>query len=599
MRWRTTLILFLAVLALGAFIVLVERKADVTRERVEKARRAVQMDPLQVSYLRLETTNGVIECAKENEEWMLVHPLRARASYAAVQRLLTGLAELPRGEIITPEERAERNLSYASYGLDHPRASITYGDALHRQTIQIGRDAPLGPQLYIRVKSGDYIIATTTNLLALLPASPSALRDRTLIRVPPDRVQRLEIYAGAKFVQLVRQEAGQWLIQQPVVRRASAGAILRWLDTLYHLSATDFVTDAPADVAPYGLDAPALKVTLWTGDKEPETTLLVGDGIRERSGLVYAKLAREPTVYAVSTNALPSLTVDADAICDRRITTWQPREVTSLEIKSATATLAISHENGEWQVKAPRPWKAEREKVEAVLETWIGAAAVAFLDGVTNLAALGLDKPAWELVFFRVSETRTATAGATQSLRMWVAPVQSQEETVVVRVEGEAPLFRLKPTALDVLSVDPLFFRDREILALGSNDIVGITVVSGTRRQTLVRQEDGTFRPQAADQFVLNETGLQTLLMVAQEIRAERLIAENPPDLKPYGLDQPSELVTFDLQSNLGISRTLVFGSTAGPSEVYAMVRGQDIVFTLNTAVKAALLPDLYRVPSQ
>ena len=598
MRWRTTLLLLLVVLALGAFIVLIERKGDATRQREEHARRAVQVDPLQISYLRIETTNGVIECAKENDEWMLMKPLRARASYAAIQRLLNGLADLPRGEVITPEQRAKRSLSYASYGLDHPRASITYGDALRRQTIQIGRDAPLGAHLYIRATSGDHIIATSTNLLALLPASPVVLRDRALIRIPPDRVQRLEVYAGAKFVQLVRQDAGQWLIQQPVVRRASSAAVLRWLDALYHLTAADFVTDAPADVAPYGLDTPTRKVTLWTGDKEPEITLLVGTSLRERAGLVYAKLLREPTVYAVSTNALPDLSVDVDAICDRRITTWQPREVASLELRSREGALKLERIGTEWRVTQPRAWKADTEKVEEVLDTWIGAVAVSFEDGVTNLAAFALDKPAWELVFARAPETRSSLTGSTQTLQISVAPLQDKDETVVARVEGEAPLFRLSNMVLNVLSADPLFFHDREIIRLGSNDIVGISVVMGERRQTLVRKEDGTFRPQGESQFVLNETALQTLLMVAQDLRAERLVAENVSDLSPYGLDKPTEHVTFELRSELGISKTVLFGAAAGPAEVYAMVRGHDLVFTLNAATKSALVTDLYHVPS-
>jgi hypothetical protein len=597
MRVRTNGFLLLAVAALGAFIMLVERKGEITRQREQEARRAVRVDPVRVSYLRIETTNGVIECAKENDEWMLVQPVRARASYAAMQRLLSALAELPKGEVITAEERKARNLTYASYGLTAPRVTITFGDALHRETLQIGRDAPLGGQLYIRALSGDHIVAVSSNLLTLLPASAMVLRDRVLIRVPPERVQRLEIATSAKLVQIARQSAGQWIIQQPVAGRASAPAIMQWLDALYHLTAADFITDAPGDLAPYGLDAPSLKANVWTGDKEPEIVLLLGSSVRDRPDMVYAKLAREPTVYAVRTNALPFMTLDIAAVRDKQLTPWQPREVASLEIRSGEGGLTLVRDQGEWRVTEPRPWKADGEKVDALLNAWIAAPILEFVDGVTNPAALGFDAPLWELTVFRSSPSAASPTGAMQSLRISIARPKEKSAEPLVRVENEAPLFRVAADALDALSVDPLFFRHREVLALASNDIVGVTVTAGERRQTLLRTEEGVFRP-AEPQFVLNETGLQTLLMAARELRAERFVAEHPDSLSAYGLDRPTAQVTFELRNDLGISKTLLFGGPAGPSEVYAMLRGQDLVFTVQSAVQTALLPDLYRTPT-
>lgn len=597
MRVRTTGLLLMAVVALGTFIGLVERKGKITREREEEARRAVRVDPVRVSYLRIESTNSVIECAKENDEWMLIQPVRARASYAAMQRLLAALADAPKGEVITPEQRKARNLSYASYGLDHPRVIITFGDALHRETIHIGRDAPLGGQLYMRAPPNENIIAVATNILTALPASVMALRDRTLIRVPPERVQRLELATPARLVQIARQSAGQWTIQQPVAGRASTAVIMQWLDALYHLTAADFVTDAPGDMAAYGLDTPTLRANLWTGDKDPETVLLLGSPVRNRPEMVYAKLGREPTVYAVRTNALPFLALELDAIRDKQLTPWQPRQVTSLQIRGREGTLTLMREQDTWRVTDPRPWKADSAKVEALLNAWVASPILAFVDGMTNTAAMGFDAPLWELTFFRSAPSGSTSTGELQSLRVSIARPIGETSEPLVRVENEAPLYRVAPDGLNTLSADPLYFRHREVLALTSNDIVGVMVVAGKRQQTLIRNEDGVFRP-AESQFVLNETALQTLLMALQELHAERFVAEQPADLGAYGLDKPTAQLTLDLRSDLGIRKTILFGASAGPSEVYAMVRGQDLVFTINTAVMSVLLPDLYRTPT-
>lgn len=594
MRSKTTLYLFLAVVVLGAYIYFFERQTVGTRQTEAEARRAVSIAPDRISYLRLETTNCAVELAREGGEWMLVQPVRARASFAAVQRLLMELAHLPRGEVITGAEQKRHRLTPAAYGLDHPRARITFGDAMHRRTILVGRDAPLGGQLYFRESTREDIVATSTNLLNLLPVSASALRDRNLIRVPPERVQRVELTTPDRFLLISRQRDGNWMVQQPVSGRASATMAMQWLDALYHLAAADFITDAPSDGAAFGLDAPALKITLWTDDKEAETILSIGNPIRDRPEWVYAKLAREPTVYAVPTQSVAAITLDLEDLRDKQLVPWPAREISAIEIRDSNAVLTLAKKDEEWHITDPRPWKADASKVSALLDTWGSAPILAFVDGVTNLAAYGLDTPQWTLI---LSRPAPGTTGGVASLRLDIATRKRYRDEIVVRIENEAPLYRIAAAALDHLSTDPLFFRDRVVLGLASNDIVGITISAGDREQTVLRNEKDAFRPVSTSQFVLNESALETLLLILRELRAERFLAEHPEDLEPFGLHKPTATITCTLRSEVGISKTIMLGASANESEYYAMIRGQDVVFTVNAAIYSGLTTDLYQTP--
>jgi hypothetical protein len=85
-----------------------------------------------------------IECAREQDRWWLTHPLRARADGGAVDRILAGLAELPKGEVITADQLKARGLSPADYGFEPPRAVFTVGEGPRRWSFRVGRDAPLG-----------------------------------------------------------------------------------------------------------------------------------------------------------------------------------------------------------------------------------------------------------------------------------------------------------------------------------------------------------------------------------------------------------------------------------------------------------------------
>ena len=71
--------------------------------------------------------------------------------------------------------------------------------------------------------------------------------------------------------------------------------------------------------------------------------------------------------------------------------------------------------------------------------------------------------------------------------------------------------------------------------------------------------------------------------MMAARMRATRIEVQDPPDLAAYGLDQPLGVVTFTLsgQADTGIQKTVLVGSEAASDGVYAMLKGQDLVFQL------------------
>ena len=201
-----------------------------------------------ISYLRFESTNVVVECAEEDGKWMLIQPVRDRADSAAIDRMLSGLQNLPRGEVITASERESRNLQLSDYGFDLPWAKITLGDNLRRRTILVGRTALLGGSVYIKDESLNDIIATDTNLLQLIPQAAADLRDRVIFHGAPEQVRRLDVHSGSGFFQIARGEQGQWTLQQPISARASPMAVQEMLADLFDLRVEQFVAESRSDL---------------------------------------------------------------------------------------------------------------------------------------------------------------------------------------------------------------------------------------------------------------------------------------------------------------------------------------------------------------
>jgi len=604
MRFKPTFLLLLLVVALGLFILLVERKAQSTREREDLARKALEITPEHVSYLSIESADMKVECAREGNVWMIVHPVRAKAEPGSITRILTGLENLPRGEVITPEERKERGVSLAAYGLENPSDTITVGDSMHRRTILVGGHALLGGAVYIKEEQQDDVVATTTNLLNLLPKSVSDLRNRTLFEGGPERVQRMDLRDRNGFIQITRRKAGLWFIEQPLVTRAAPSVVRGIIDALYNLRVARFVSDGGGDLISYGLDDPSLKVSLYRGEKEGEVAMLFGNTLKEEPSLVYVKSGEGDSVYAVSTNILGQLGAKVDELRDRRLLALPIHEIGYVHIRGGERSIILEKKGADWNVVEPKQYKADRERVNTLLRVWTGTRIQRFVDGVgTNLDAYGLADPSKSVTFamkaIPENTNKTVSGAANKAVTVFLNGEEPGDGTILVGVDGEEPLYGIKADVLDTISLEPLYYRNREVLTLDRDDVVDITVEQGAKKQMVKRDGKGIFRPTLAEQYVLDDDTIQSILMVVAELKAYEFVADDPEDLAPYGLKEPEAIVTLGLRSEAGISKSILFGSDAGASGVYAMLRGRDVVFILEKTIRAALLQDLYITPSE
>lgn len=394
MNFRTTWILLLAVLVLGALIQRFERASRSTRERAEAARRALGFRPESIDALDIQSSNGTVRCVKKDGRWMITQPLRARADAGAVERILYGLHGLDRGEVITGADMKARGLRAEDYGLTRPRYVIGLGDGPRRQTLRVGRDAPLGGSVYIREEGREDILVVSRGLLDLLPASASDLRDRSLLPGAPEQVQQLEIWRQDGFIQIARVEHGKWMILQPVAARASTGAVQNYLEQLFLLRMAEFLPDEVADAAAYGFDDPGLKISVALGGGEGEATVLFGDSTDRGGPRRYALAQPGDSAGLLETAQIEPLNVRLDDLRDRKLTTLDARDVTHIVIEKGESKLEFRREADSWSLIEPRRWKADDERILEFLAVWTAPVIQNFLPAPTNRAAAGLEPPA-------------------------------------------------------------------------------------------------------------------------------------------------------------------------------------------------------------
>ncbi len=604
MRFKTTLLLLIAVLGLGAFIWFVERKADTTERRENRARFALRVDAAGVKALGIVAGDLQIDCEKQGRQWLITKPVKARADAGEVERILDELTRLPRGEVITAAEQKKQKLTEADYGFAPPRARIVLRTEQRDIAILVGRDAPLGAGLYIKEEGENDIISTGTNILAALPRDVVDLRDRKLFEGFPADVTSISMRRPEGFLQLARDAQGMWRIQKPLTARAAAPAVQELLDGLFELRVDEFVADSFEAASLYGLDEPMAQVTLASNKKEQ--TLLLGKLSDQDATRVYATVGGVEAVYAVPSNSLETLRVKVDRLRDRRLVVLPAYDISYIQMEEGERVVKLLQTNDAWHVIEPKQYRADGQRVQVLLSEWVGARADAYSDEpATNLAELGLDPPARRILLARAPPIALPTnaprpvVDTAEAIQILISSSDAGGGRLMVKVDGEDSLYLMASDPIHAISLDPLYYRDHEVLALNPASVKTLAVQRGDAAEAVERESTNSFRAAAGGKQAVDMVAVDDMLSLLRSLRAVDLIAEDPADLAPYGLDAPSATLVIGLTGGTaGLGRSLLFGSAIPGDYVYAMVKGQDVVFTLEKGIADRLTRGLYNVPS-
>jgi len=563
----TTLLLLLGVLLLGAFIWLFERHAETSGEQEQRKRTVFAVYPESIDYIRLDRDDVRIECAKKSGAWRLVYPTDAPVDEGVVEKMITGMARVERGERVTAETLSDRGLTAADYGFDPPRARITFKNNHGTFTWLIGRDAPLGNMLYVMDEDGSDIIAAPRALLDLVPKDPAWIRDRTLFRGEIATVRGLDLRRPAGFLQLRRMEQGCWMMQQPRAGRADSPAVHTLLEKIFTGRIDSFVTDTPSDLMVYGLEEPAYELTLFAQDESTQT-LRIGKVSPDQPEMRFAKWVESDSVFTVPAAWLAEMNLEAGTLRDYHLLGLHPESVTALNITHGERHVELVRSNGVWSIIRPARWVAEKERVDELLQSLIPAAVAAFVDDPDTNQTLFVATAPWVIELNDGHARHTVRISATKSGQRFV---QQNGEPSLCVVSAEI--------VRDEFS-DPLFYRNRTVLELSPGQIDKITVRIGEIEQSAQKNRDGSFLSTDPARLTDSKT-LTGLFRALSHLNAKRYAAYNPASLEPYGLAQPEAEVSVSLTGTNTIGRILLIGSET-PGGRFAMLQGQNIVFILS-----------------
>lgn len=535
--------------------------------------------------------NETYKLLPEGANWKLTGAFEAPASLASVQNVIASIANV----------KAERCDALAAdpdkHGLDQPLLRLNVGiretregkESIVTKSLIVGKTVEAGPSRYAML-DGDgskavYVIPETVFKDADRPALD--LLDRQPFTLDAARIAKVQFTTAKtdEAVTLTRDDKGTWKpegaafgVDKPTIestlavltsprisRFASYGATTKWAD--------------------YGLESPSSVVTVTLNPSEPAgkpETKTFKLGRIDTTGERFARIDDGPGLAVLDKRTSDALAVAKFDFADRTLLTFDPSSLVGMARTKGMETLELNQNATSlaWELTKPAQHKADGPTIDELADSLgrLRAVRVVAFD-TKDLKPYGLDAPSAVLalkVGLEKAETRTLSLGGP------VDPAKVDGDRYV-RVDGLASIGILPSTLANKLLADPIKFRDRNLAKFNDED--RIQMVRGDRTVTFTKS-NGTWKmskPIAGD---AEQADLDEIVNSLAKLRADDLIADNPKDLKPYGLDKPESIWTVFSGDKeiLGLS----VGSKSG-TKSYMQVKGSPVVALADEIVSKRL----------
>ena len=407
------------------FVIPVDLKKQITKKADEfRDRKLTDLSSAQVNKVTIKSAAGEIELEKKNDHWTMSKPLKARGDDAKIGDVISQAATAHIDTFVADST----NLS--AYGLQEPRGTISlFSEGGDKPTVlQIGAAAKdEKDKIYAKLSTRDSVVVLPKAVESLLDTKPNDLRDKSLLRVEADIVDRINIEgAGKEKIVLVRKGESWVRDKDTAINAAEATQLLKELQSQ---QVTNFEADVAADLQMYGLDQPTVKVTLssYASENTPETkagerpivTVLYGKTDGDK---VYAKLDEEPFIVSVPKAVVDSIRTDPIQWQEVTIYKMKPEEITALEVtKEGQPPVSLEREKDKWKL-AKGDGNLNQVNVQSLVNTLASLRAVRWIGPAKPED--GLDKPA-VVVTFKTSGNVTGkiTVGAVVD-EMWRATAE-------------------------------------------------------------------------------------------------------------------------------------------------------------------------------
>jgi hypothetical protein len=333
--FRSTIILLLVLLGLLGYIYFIEMKKPAANLADQKQKVfTVESDKIEEIDVKAASGDRTV-LKKAGGAWSIAEPVAARADESEVTGLVTNLASLEIQRVVD-----ENPADLAQFGLAKPRVEVAFkkSGAAGIERLLLGDKNATGGEIYAKLAAAKRVFLVSSFLESTFDKGTFALRDKTILAFPRDKVDALEIVSEDLRLAFAKR-GDRWVLDGPEAVRIDPaqveGAVGRLQTlTMKSIAAADV---ADTDLAKYGLDRPAATATVGAGSARAVLAIGKDDG----AGNVFARDLSRRMVVTVEAALREELKKKADEYRPKDVFEFRSFNATRLEVTRGTATAAF------------------------------------------------------------------------------------------------------------------------------------------------------------------------------------------------------------------------------------------------------------------
>jgi hypothetical protein len=328
---------------------------------------------------------GEIELSREQDNWLLQRPIKARASNDAVVALLTKINETEVGNFISDEKGTAPSL-----GLDSPSRAVTlFGGEDSKAEILLGNPVPSHPDLiYVQLPERNCVVEVRKEFAALFDITPNDLRDRKIARLNADIIDRVTIEKTDQPDLVLGRQENRWRSLSPTLSLANADSIAKLIQMLNEGDIQKFVSDTATDLTKYGLDRPKIKIVFSSYSSENTAEANAGETVlttlafgNSEGGFTYARLEQEPYIFSITDNFVNDLPTSEINFRTLDILELRRDELESVHVEKPGQDPIdlVRGDKGKWVIRG-KVTQQDEAKIQTFLNTLASLRATAWVE---------------------------------------------------------------------------------------------------------------------------------------------------------------------------------------------------------------------------
>jgi len=345
MRNRIILMVLAVILLIGTYFALtkIDKKKPIEEEKPAPQTISIfQTDKDKIVSMTLKTPSTEFTFIKKDKNWVVKGSENIKLNQSKVDGLAYDFALINADTLI-----AEKG-NLTDYGLDKPIAipEILLADGTKKQFL-LGSLIPTGSGYYFKTndEAKIYTIYATKGEGFLMELA--GYRDTTIATVDAKNLVQFKILRSNANINIkLKDEAelkkdtsgmNSWKMTSPYQLDVNTDVVSKQIFEKLNFEVKDFVEDAPASYAKYGLDKPKYVIGFAEKDKSP-INIELGN---EKEGAIYARLVGTSEVYTIDAQTVAYKDIEAINMVNTLVYLQQIDNVTAINFTAENITYSL------------------------------------------------------------------------------------------------------------------------------------------------------------------------------------------------------------------------------------------------------------------